>query len=51
VAGLCGGGLTPLDAMTFAGVSVGFLVIAFAASWLPAYRAASVGPLPSLRSY
>jgi putative ABC transport system permease protein len=44
-------GLTPLDAMTFAGVSAGFLVIAFAASWLPAYRAASIGPLPALRSH
>jgi predicted permease len=43
-------GLTSLDAMTFAGVSVAFLLVALAASWLPAYRAAAVGPLSALRS-
>jgi ABC-type antimicrobial peptide transport system permease subunit len=44
-------GLSPFDVTTLAGVSAGFLVIAFAASWLPAYRAASIGPLPALRSH
>jgi len=43
-------GLTPFDAMTFAGVSVAFLLVSLVASWLPAYRAASIGPLPALRS-
>jgi putative ABC transport system permease protein len=43
-------GLTPFDAMTFAGVSVAFLLVSLVASWLPAYRAAGIGPLPALRS-
>jgi predicted permease len=43
-------GLTPFDAMTFAGVSVAFLFVALVAAWLPAYRAAGIDPLPALRS-
>ena len=42
-------GVTPLDAMTFAGVSIVFLLVALVASGLPAYRAAGIGPLPALR--
>jgi putative ABC transport system permease protein len=42
-------GVTPLDAMTFAGVSIAFLLVAVVASWLPAHRAARIGPLPALR--
>jgi putative ABC transport system permease protein len=44
-------GLMPFDVMTFAGMSVVFLLVAFVASWLPAYRAAAIGPLPALRSH
>jgi putative ABC transport system permease protein len=43
-------GLTPFDATTFAGVSIAFLLVALVASWLPAYRAAGIDPLPALRS-
>jgi putative ABC transport system permease protein len=43
-------GLSPLDVSTFAGVSLVFLLVGMIASWVPAYRAASVGPLAALRS-
>ena len=43
-------GVTPFDAMTFFAVSVGFLLVALAAAWPPAYRAAGIGPLSALRS-
>jgi predicted permease len=43
-------GVTPLDTVTFAGVSVAFPLVALVASWLPAHRAAGIGPLAALRS-
>jgi putative ABC transport system permease protein len=43
-------GLTPFDAMTFAGVSIVFVLVALVASWVPAYRAANIDPVPALRS-
>jgi putative ABC transport system permease protein len=43
-------GLAPFDVLTFAGVSVAFLVIAVTASWLPARRAARIGALAALRA-
>jgi ABC-type lipoprotein release transport system permease subunit len=36
--------------MTFAGVSLVFVLVALVASWVPAYRAANIDPLPALRS-
>ena len=41
--------VTPLDAATFVGASVGFLVIAAAASYVPARRATKIDPLAVLR--
>jgi putative ABC transport system permease protein len=43
-------GLTPLDPVTFAGVSVLVAAAATAASWVPARHAARVDPLVALRS-
>jgi predicted permease len=42
-------GVSPYDWLTFAGVTVGVVSLAAAASWLPAYRAARVSPLELLR--
>jgi putative ABC transport system permease protein len=43
-------GVTPLDASTFALVTLGLALVAFAAMWLPAHRAMASDPMVSLRS-
>ena len=42
-------GLNTVDAFSFAGASLLFLVIALAATWLPSLRAARVDPMAALR--
>ena len=41
--------ISPLDGLTFAGMSGLFVVVALVASYLPAQRAAATDPLTSLR--
>jgi len=41
--------VSPLDPITFAGVGLALLVIAFLASYIPAYRAAKIDPMVALR--
>ncbi|HUD70375.1 MAG TPA: ABC transporter permease [Dongiaceae bacterium] len=62
LAGLCGAfalsrllggllfGVAPGDPTTFAAVAIVMLLVAFAACWLPARRAAAVDPMVALRS-
>jgi ABC-type antimicrobial peptide transport system permease subunit len=42
--------VSPLDMVTFAGMSLLFLAIAFMSSYLPARRAAASDPLTALRA-
>jgi predicted permease len=42
-------GLSPVDGVSFAGVSAMFLVIALVAAWLPSRRAMRVDPMAALR--
>ena len=42
--------VSPLDGVTFAGMSLVFLGIAFASSYLPARRAAASDPVAALRA-
>jgi predicted permease len=43
-------GISPLDPITYAAVSLGVLAAAAAASYLPAYRASTLNPLEALRA-
>jgi predicted permease len=43
-------GVTPMDAATFAAVSIFLVAVALVASYLPARRAASISPMEALRN-
>lgn len=43
-------GIRPLDPVTFVGVPLTLLLVALAASWVPARRASRVEPLEALRA-
>jgi len=42
-------GVGPADPVTFAGTAAALLATAIAASWMPAYRAARLDPVETLR--
>jgi putative ABC transport system permease protein len=42
--------VSPLDPMTYAGVSLGLVAAAVAASYVPALRAAALDPVDALRA-
>ena len=42
-------GVTPLDILTYAGVSSAFLAVIFAASYVPARQAAAIDPQLTMR--
>jgi putative ABC transport system permease protein len=43
-------GVTPRDPLVFAATTLGLLMIALLACWLPARRAAKMSPLQALRT-
>jgi ABC-type antimicrobial peptide transport system permease subunit len=43
-------GVRPTDPITFAGSSAVVILVALAASWIPARRAASIDPMQALRT-
>jgi ABC-type lipoprotein release transport system permease subunit len=43
-------GVRPIDPLTFVGVSILLLLVALAASLVPAYRAAQADPMITLRN-
>jgi putative ABC transport system permease protein len=43
-------GVTPTDPVAFAGSAALVILVALAASWIPARRAASIDPMQALRT-
>ena len=43
-------GVRPGDPLTFAAVAAALLLVALAASWIPARRAARIDPMQALRA-
>ena len=41
--------IAPTDVLTYAAVGIGLLIVALAASWIPAWRASRIDPLAALR--
>ena len=41
--------IAPTDAITYAAVGIGLLIVALVASWIPARRASRIDPLVALR--